>query len=91
MDGTIDVQAVTNARADLNAMKTLVRRQMMEVHKAELLLEVARRALNEVMQERKVQEKLREKAFEQFKRELAMQENKEIDELVSYTFNENKE
>lgn len=91
MDGTIDVQAVTNARADLNAMKTLVRRQMMEVHKAELQLEDARRALNEVMQERKVQEKLREKAFEQFKRELAMQENKEIDELVSYTFNENKE
>ena len=84
MDGTIDVQAVTNARADLNAMKTLVRRQMMEVHKAELQLEDARRALNEVMQERKVQEKLREKAFEQFKRELAMQENKEIDELVSY-------
>ena len=64
---------------------------MMEVHKAELQLEDARRALNEVMQERKVQEKLREKAFEQFKRELAMQENKEIDELVSYTFNENKE
>ena len=63
----------------------------MEVHKAELQLEDARRALNEVMQERKVQEKLREKAFEQFKRELAMQENKEIDELVSYTFNENKE
>ena len=91
MDGIIDVQAVTNARADLNAMKTLVRRQMMEVHKAELQLEDARRALNEVMQERKVQEKLREKAFEQFKRELAMQENKEIDELVSYTFNENKE
>ena len=87
MDGTIDVQAVTNARADLNAMKTLVRRQMMEVHKAELQLEDARRALNEVMQERKVQEKLREKAFEEFKKELAAAETKEIDELVSYTYN----
>ncbi len=87
MAGTIDVQAVTNARSDLNAMKTIVRRQMMEVHKAELVLEDARRALNEVMQERKVQEKLREKAFDEFKHELAVQETKEIDELVSYTFN----
>ena len=68
-------------------MKTMVRRQMMEVHKAERVREDARRALNEVMQERKVQEKLREKAFEEFKKELADQETKEIDELVSYTFN----
>lgn len=87
MSGTIDVKSVTNARADLNAMKTIVRRQMMEVHKAELVLEDARRALNEVMQERKVQEKLREKAFDEFKHELAVEETKEIDELVSYTFN----
>ncbi|MCM1105656.1 MAG: flagellar export protein FliJ [Blautia sp.] len=87
MAGTIDVKSVTNARADVNAMKTIVRRQMMEVHKAEREMEDARQALNEVMQERKVQEKLREKAFDEFKRELAAQETKEIDELVSYTFN----
>lgn len=87
MAGAIDVQSVTNARSDLNAMKTIVRRQMMEVHKAERVLEDARRALNEVMQERKVQEKLREKAFDDFKHDLAVQETKEIDELVSYTFN----
>ncbi|MCM1282105.1 MAG: flagellar export protein FliJ [Muribaculaceae bacterium] len=87
MAGTIDVKSVTNARADVNAMKTIVRRQMMEVHKAERELEDARQALNEVMQERKVQEKLREKAFDEFKHELAVQETKEIDELVSYTFN----
>lgn len=88
MEGAIDVRTVMNARSDLNAMKTIVRRQMMEVHKAERELEDARTALNEVMQERKVQEKLREKAFDQFKRELAAEEIKEIDELVSYTFNE---
>ena len=87
MDGDIQVQSVTNARSDLNAMKTIVRRQMMEVHKAERVMEDARKALNEVMQERKVQEKLREKAFDAFKKELAVQETKEIDELVSYTFN----
>lgn len=88
MEGEIRVQAVMNARSDLNAMRTIVRRQMMEVHKAEREMEDARRALNEVMQERKVQEKLREKAFDAFKKELADAEIKEIDELVSYTFNE---
>lgn len=88
MEGTIDVRTVTNARTDLNAMKTIVRRQMMEVHKAEREMESARAALNAVMQERKVQEKLREKAFDAFKKEIAAAEVKEIDELVSYTFND---
>ena len=62
-------------------------RQMMEVHKAQKEMEDARRELNAVMQERKVQEKLREKAFDEFKQELAAAEIKEIDELVSYTYN----
>lgn len=87
MDGEIDVQKVNHAREDVNTMKTIVRRQMMEVHKAEKKLESARRELSQVMMERKTQEKLREKAFDHFKRELATAENKEIDELVSYTFN----
>ena len=44
-----------------------------------------------VMQERKVQEKLREKAFEEFKQELAEAETKDIDELVSYTYNKGEQ
>jgi flagellar FliJ protein len=91
MQGDLDLAEVAHAREDLNGMKTLVRRQMMEVHKAEKVMEDARIALNEVMQERKVQEKLREKAFDEFKRELASEENKEIDELVSYTYNKSEE
>ena len=87
MIGTIDVRQVSHARADVNTMKTLMRRQMMEVHKAERMLEDARRALNEIMMERKTHEKLKEKAFEQFKAELNAEESKEIDQLVSYTYN----
>ena len=87
MTGKWDMAEVSHARADLNNMKTIVRRQMMEVHKAEKAMEEARDKLNEVVQERKVQEKLREKAFEEFKHELAEAETKEIDELVSYTYN----
>ena len=87
MQGDLNLQEVSHARANVNDMKTIVRRQMMQVHTAEKAMEDARVALNEVMQERKVQEKLREKAFEEFKQELATTETKEIDELVSYTYN----
>lgn len=87
MTGKIDVRQVSHARADVNTMKTLMRRQMMEVHKAERAMEDARKALNEVMMERKTHEKLKEKAFEQFKAELNAEESKEIDQLVSYTYN----
>ncbi len=87
MMGTIDVRQVSHARADVNTMKTLMRRQMIEVHKAEMQLEDARKKLNEVMMERKTHEKLKEKAFEQFKEELKAEESKEIDQLVSYTYN----
>jgi len=40
-----------------------------------------------VMQERKTHEKLKEKQLELFKEELKAAESKEIDELVSYTYN----
>jgi flagellar FliJ protein len=87
MQGELDMGEVKHARSDVNNMKTIVRRQMMEVHKAEKELEDARTKLNEVRKERKIQEKLKEKAFDEFKHELADAETKEIDELVSYTHN----
>lgn len=86
MQGNLNVQSVKRARGDFQSMKDIVRRQMMEVHKAEKELDVAREKLSSVMQERKIHEKLREKAFDEFRHELAVEENKEIDELVSYTF-----
>lgn len=88
MDGNIDIAKITRARNDVNVMKTLVRRQMIEVHKAELEVERTRQELNSIMMERKTHEKLREREFELFKKELAEQEAKEIDELISYTFNQ---
>ena len=90
MEGAIDVTAIKHARSDVNAVKNLVRYQMMEVHKAEKALESARIELYRLMKERKTQEKLRDKAFEAFKKEVAVEESKEIDELVSYTFNGDK-
>ena len=87
LEGPLDVKKVSQARADVNTMKTLVRRQMIVVHKAELELNEARQKLNDVMVERKTHEKLRERAFEKFKEEIKESESKEIDELVSFTYN----
>ena len=41
------------------------------------------------MKDRKVHEKLKEKAFDEFKLELNDQEKKEIDEVVSFNYNDN--
>ena len=59
---------------------------MMNVHVAEKNVEAARKHLNDVMTERKTHEKLKERTFEEFKQEIQYAENKEIDELVSYSY-----
>ena len=86
MVGAIDLNRIRQIRYALNTMKTLIRNQMIAVHVAEKNVELARNRLNQVMMERKTYEKLREKAFEEFKQEIAYEENREIDQLVSYNF-----
>ena len=54
---------------------------------AEKNVDIARGRLNKVMVERKTQEVLKEKAFEEFVKELNESEKKEVDELVSFTYN----
>lgn len=83
----INVVKISNARKDVNTMKTIIRSQMFEVKKAQDELEIKRKLLSDVMIERKTHEKLKEKAFEDFKKELKATEAKEIDELVSFTYN----
>jgi flagellar FliJ protein len=51
---------------------------------------LARQKLNQVMIERKTHEKLKEKAFEEYKKQLDDYEKKEIDELISYSYNKIK-
>lgn len=88
--GNIDVREIRECKRAIDTMKSLQRTQMMNVHAAEKNVEMARERLNQVMVERKTHEKLREKAFEEFKREIAYAENKEIDELVSYSYHEDE-
>ena len=86
MVGAIDLNRIRQIRYALNTMKTLIRNQMIAVHVAEKNLELARKRLKDVMVERKTQEKLREHAFDKFKQEINYEENKVVDELVSYTY-----
>lgn len=90
VEGSINVLEINACRKAIETMKTRIRTQMLEVHKAERQLEIVRQRLNEVMIERKTYEKLREKKFEEFKQELLYEEKKEVDELVSYTYHQNE-
>ena len=63
------------------------KKQIQHIKLAEKNVDIARGRLNRVMVERKTQEVLKDKAFEEFVRELNESEKKEVDELVSFTYN----
>jgi flagellar FliJ protein len=84
--GTLSIKDIKICKESINAMKSKIRDQLIEISKATREVEIARRRLDEVMKERKTHEKLREKAFEEFKKELLAEESKETDQLVSFTY-----
>ncbi len=84
--GSINISDIKTCKNAITAMKVALRAQMMEVSKAQRVMDNARKRLNTVMQEQKMHEKLKEKAFEKFKEELNAEESKLTDELVSYTY-----
>ena len=86
--GSLNIREIKECRSAIEVMKSRQRTQLMNVHAAERNVELARKALNDVMVERKTHEKLREKQFEEFKYELQKAESKEIDELVSYNYHD---
>lgn len=83
----LDCMEIEQCKNAIYLMDTYILEQKKVVQKIEIELEQAIRLMNEAMQERKIHEKLRENQFEVFKQELNAEEAKEIDELVSYTFN----
>ena len=86
LSGNINVLQINICKNAIALSKNLIKKQLVEVKVASLNLEAAQKRLGEVMKERKIQEKLREKAYEEFLQELSDQEKKEIDELVSFRF-----
>jgi flagellar FliJ protein len=77
------------AKSCIDNAEEEIKKQTAVLRAAQKNLEVARFRLNEAVKERKIHEKLKEHAFDEFKLELNETEKKEIDELVSYRFNNN--
>ena len=67
-------------------LKFNIKLQIIVIRKQEERVAQARAKLDNAMKERKIYEKLKEKAFEEFKAEVNAQEQKEIDQLVSFRF-----
>lgn len=78
-----DIRTLDSA---IEVMKYKIQVQIGQVEQAKVVVERARVTLHSIVVERKTYEKLKEKAFEEYKQELNLQEKKEIDELVSYTY-----
>lgn len=85
--GELNIRDINNLKKDINSIKSAIRTQLSNVKKAEDELEIKRYTLNELMKERKTHEKLREKKFDEFQKEERDNESKEIDQLVSFTYN----
>ena len=83
----LDFREIAITKAGIRFMEDQIRKQKRVVAMADHEVEVAREKLSDLMKERKTQEKLRENAFDRYKKELSAEEMKEIDENVSFRFN----
>lgn len=91
VNGAINVGDIRDNKRAIEAMKAIMRGQLAQVQAAERQVEAARRRLQEIMMDRKTHEKLKEHAFEEYLLEQEQEENKIVDELVSYTYHEKEE
>lgn len=86
-ESSINIQEWKRCNEALEYKKNEEKEQQQRIKLAEKNVDIARGRLNKVMIERKTQEILKEKAFEEFVHELNESEKKEVDELVSFTYN----
>ncbi|MDO5156999.1 MAG: flagellar export protein FliJ [Eubacteriales bacterium] len=84
----LDVLEIENCKNAIYIIDEYVVNQQKVVKRLESELENAAIAMNEAMKERKIYEKLKENQFEEFLKELNEEEMKEIDQLISYQYND---
>lgn len=89
MQSSLNIRDIKWYEDAVETMKYKIKIQILVVKRAENELEAARKKLTEIMVDRKTHEKLKENEFEEFKNELNSIEKKEIDELVSFKYNNN--
>ena len=83
----LDIHKMRHCNDAIRIIKNQITQQAVRIRIAENNVDKAMQKLTEAVQDRKIHEKLKEKAFEQFKLELNAQEMKEIDETVSFNYN----
>ena len=88
-DDAAEQNAETDASIDI--IKNQMTQQAVRIRIAQRNVDNAMKKLTEAVQDRKIHEKLKEKAFEQFKLDINAQEMKEIDETVSFKYNNKDE
>jgi flagellar FliJ protein len=74
----------------IEAIKNRIIEQEKRIEAAAAYVEKKRLELIEAMKERKAMDIVKENAYEVFKREESLAEQKQIDEMVSYKYTENK-
>ncbi len=87
----LNVLEIEQCKNAILIMEDNINVQKENIKKIEKELEQSRQKLNKIMQDRKVHEKLKENQFEEFLKEINNQEMKEIDELVSYKYNDSED
>lgn len=83
----LDILEIETCKNAILYMDDEIKNQQNIIHSIEKELEQALERMNEAMKDRKIHEKLKENQFEIFKQELNLEEMKEIDQLVSYQYN----
>lgn len=87
----VDIAEMRRCNEAIKIIKNQITQQAVRIRIAERNVDNAMKKLTEAVQDRKIHEKLKEKAFDEFKLELNAQEMKEIDETVSFNYNNKDE
>ena len=82
----LNVNEIKVYREAVSNTEDKIKVQRGNLRKAEQKLEAQRKRLEDAIKERKVHEILKENAFEQYKREYEREEQKIVDELVSFQY-----
>lgn len=88
--GKLDIAEIKFAKENVEYVKGEIVEQNNVINRAKKELEIARFHLSEAIKDRKIHEKLKEKAFDDFLMEENDNEKKEIDQLVSFRYNNNR-
>ena len=83
---TLNISEIKILEDSVENIKYNIKLQLIVIANQQKNVDRAREKLDNAMKERKPYEKLKEKAFEEFKEQINAEEQKEINELVSFKF-----